>query len=544
MKSGGQFSYVFGADGGYAHVHQQEPELAYFSTQLDGLFKVTNWSEGQPIPNSIMYVPMRNEGVSFINAYEMNYADGDQLYYKTHQGIWRTINSGNSWQRIGSDTINSIVRLSLSRDMDPFLYFAGRSTDDGDMHIMVNKNALTGDTIQPVFKISDNDLLFESSSIKVGVHPHNNARILFSFYNYTSILDQCWLLDIAPDGSTELTNVTGDLPENMPVNALQFHPADPDNIFLAATDFGLYYTLDAGEHWIKEERMPNVQIFDMRIRPNDGKVFFYTYGRGIWSSNLTVNNNAAHTLPYKEDFESGSWHPLNTSERSNGNGRVKVLKRMVGPDFYFLNLDMSTGERTGGDCSFILPVDPGEAELLHISYFYFLHGEELESSLSGIHVARVENGAFTQIRSFEDLAVTPAGQDSIEYIVAGANTLYFKFEYNGQREIPEGGISLDQIVIRDQDVINTAVTQQLTSEVSLFPNPASTYINVEWKDDLTMDRVDLYNADGRLVHHWPIVSTDALRLELPPSLAAGNYFMRFSDNHMVLGGKQLVINRD
>lgn len=60
----------------------------------------------------------------------------------------------------------------------------------------------------------------------------------------------------------------------------------PDSVLLAATAFGLYYTTNNGKTWIKETRIPNVAIFEMKLRASDKNLFLFTHGRGVWHIEL------------------------------------------------------------------------------------------------------------------------------------------------------------------------------------------------------------------------------------------------------------------
>jgi Secretion system C-terminal sorting domain len=78
---------------------------------------------------------------------------------------------------------------------------------------------------------------------------------------------------------------------------VQAHPDRPDQVYFAATMFGLYYTIDDGKTWTKETRVPNVAISQMKMRVSDRTLFLFTYGRGIWQLNL---KNLKNPTPVEE----------------------------------------------------------------------------------------------------------------------------------------------------------------------------------------------------------------------------------------------------
>ncbi len=339
-----QSFYVFGADGGYAHLHQEDANIVYYSTQNEGLFRAVGVQGGTPLPTAISYPPMYNEGVRFINPYEMNYVDGNQLYYRTDKGLWRSDNRGNAWEKMNDSVdIGLIRRIAISTDKDPHVYFNGY--DQNRYSIFRSKDGLTNESIEEVYSISGNSSIDNSSSITLDVHPDNNDRILLANYNYSDELDQIWLLNDVNDDNS-IVNVTGNLPDNLPVNSIKFHPYDPEKIMLDGTDFGLYYTLDGGQNWIKENRLPNVQVFDIRIRKDDGAVFLFTYGRGIWKAEMQLNEIAYADLPYEQDFESGSFDAFTEVNRTSAYGRIKTKKV---DDSFTASLDVSLSDGTSSE---------------------------------------------------------------------------------------------------------------------------------------------------------------------------------------------------
>jgi hypothetical protein len=81
------------------------------------------------------------------------------------------------------------------------------------------------------------------------------------------------------------TNISGDLPPGLPVNMLAVDPANPDAVFFAGTDFGLYYTIDSGKTWQKDYRLPNVAVHEIKMR-EDRTLFAFTHGRGMFAIQL------------------------------------------------------------------------------------------------------------------------------------------------------------------------------------------------------------------------------------------------------------------
>ncbi len=55
------------------------------------------------------------------------------------------------------------------------------------------------------------------------------------------------------------------------------------NLLFAGTEYGLFVTLDAGQHWLAfRNGMPNVRVDDLLIHPRDRDLIVGTHGRSIW----------------------------------------------------------------------------------------------------------------------------------------------------------------------------------------------------------------------------------------------------------------------
>ncbi|MCP4123761.1 MAG: hypothetical protein GY751_18590 [Bacteroidetes bacterium] len=535
-----QNSYVFGADGGYTHVHQQDDRTAYFSTQNDGLYRTDFWKQGVGIPVNIMQYQISSEGVSFINTYEMNYADGDQLYYKTHKGIWRSRNRGSVREKMNQDDIHQIYRLSLSYEKDPSLYFAGKN-DVNSTSLYRSTDALTNNEFESVFSITGNPELSNRSTIQIDIHPNNNERILFSYYNYTSQLDQCWMIENTATTNVTVQNVTGNLPENLPVNVLKFHPYDPDNIFLAGTDFGLYYTLDAGQTWHKEAGLPNVQIFDLRIRPEDGKVFFYTFGRGIWMASLKLSESTS-ALPYSQDFESGNWLSSVTIEKQNNNGRIKVRSGSDGTsNLNLLVLDLSYESEILTSCRYIEKIEITELVEHQLIYDVNILEDHLNSN-SGIFISYDNGSSYDRLQQLDTMEHLSWFRDTIVFTPELTGTILLKFEYSGRKEFPIGGLVFDNIGLDVREIVTpTAIEQDALSQVNIFPNPASDLLTITGLGSMRLKTIRLTSLNGSHIAEWKVQGQQSGQFTLPENISNGLYYLSFTSERGYLGSKAIAV---
>ena len=271
--SNGVATKFFGGDGAYSHISQQNPNILYCATQNGKTyFKNGNANQVDVTPGTAV-----SEGVDFINQFEMNYADGNQLYYRSNKGIWRSINNGVFWEKLNKTTISNINAIGVTRDADPTVYLGG----SGIFYRIENAaTRAAGQTLKNLASLLPANM---RSSVwgTISFHPSDKTTMFVGLTTISS-LPRAWKGMYVNTDTMKWVSISGNLPKNLSVYQVQAHPDAPETIFFAATDFGLYYTLDGGQNWEKETRMPNVAIFEMKLRPEDKKLFLFTHGRSAW----------------------------------------------------------------------------------------------------------------------------------------------------------------------------------------------------------------------------------------------------------------------
>ncbi len=269
---------VRGADGAYGHISQQDENLAYSSTQNEGIAMTTNFLSPSVSWNNISNSAFTGK-VDFINAYQINYADGYQLYYRTGQGLWRTTDGGGSWTQI-TKTISGIKGIGVSEHENPTVYFGGSNS----LFYRINNAASAAAGSEKSLNLSVPSNASASLINGIYVAPRTRDKLFVALSNYSS-KPRAWRVDKADTDTPVWSNISGDLPANLPVNYLVCDPVMQDSMYFAATDFGLYYTTNGGKNWFKDTRIPNVAVHEVKIR-GDRKLFVFTHGRGIFYLSL------------------------------------------------------------------------------------------------------------------------------------------------------------------------------------------------------------------------------------------------------------------
>lgn len=275
------FRQVYGGDGSFCHIHQQNPNIAYMSSQNANLRKTGALTSSSPSTISAITSNVQADGVWFINPFEMNYLDGDMLFFPSRRGLWMSFDGAQFWTQI-VDRKSNMYAVGIPYVENPQRVYLG-----GDnlqlFRVEDPINATTGNEVSLRKNLPDN--LNNGFIACITVHPRDDGTLYLTMSNYSNA-PKVLRVDSAHTDNPVWTDISGDLPQGLPANWIEVDPYRPDDFLVVATDFGLYTTSNGGENWVKEERIPNVSIHNIRMRYTDRKLFVFTHGRGGWAMNL------------------------------------------------------------------------------------------------------------------------------------------------------------------------------------------------------------------------------------------------------------------
>lgn len=279
------FNHIFGGDGAFTAIHQQSPIIGYISWQNGHILKCYDATNPLPYFDYILGEMDADNDYNidddtwFINPFEINKQDGDQLFFVTKERLWRSINGGNIWEEC-TQPINQLYAIGISNELFPTVYVGGR----GKLYRLDDAyNSLPADEVNLSASIPSSITLSFMSNIIVSAN--NPSTIYVSLSSYVN-QPRVWKVTNAKT-TPVWTSIHGDLPSGLPVNWIEVSPYN-ENIMAAATDFGLYTTIDGGNQWILEEDIPMVPIHQLRLRHSDNTLFIFTHGRGVWKANLPL----------------------------------------------------------------------------------------------------------------------------------------------------------------------------------------------------------------------------------------------------------------
>jgi photosystem II stability/assembly factor-like uncharacterized protein len=226
--------------------------------------------------------------------------DPKRLYYAS-QRVWRSDDRGDSWRAISDDLSRRQDRITLplmdrvwsfdapwdlsamskfgtvtslaESPLDENLLYAG--TDDGLIQISEDGGAswrridgLPG--VPPGSFVND---------IKADLHDADTVYLVIDDHksgDFTPFILR------STDRGRSWRSMAGDLPARHLVWRLVQDHVNPD-LFFAGTEFGVFFTVDAGNHWVKlEGGVPTISFRDLAIQRRENDLVGATFGRGFY----------------------------------------------------------------------------------------------------------------------------------------------------------------------------------------------------------------------------------------------------------------------
>jgi photosystem II stability/assembly factor-like uncharacterized protein len=292
---------TLGADG---HDQATEPgsTIHYGEYQQGVLFRVDR-TTGEPV----FIQPQAGEGEDFERfnwdaPIEVSFHDPARIYHAS-QRVWRSDDRGDSWTAISGDLTRDQERIELEimgrqmswdnpwdvlamsnyntitslgeSPLDEELIYAG--TDDGLLHVTedgggswrrLEVGSLPG--VPPTAFVNDIKAdHHDPNTVYVALDDHKNGD--FSPYLVKS-----------EDRGRSWTSLAGDLPDRHLVWRVVQDHVDPELLF-AATEFGLFFTVDGGESWTElDAGAPTIAFRDVVIQRDHEDVVAASFGRGIF----------------------------------------------------------------------------------------------------------------------------------------------------------------------------------------------------------------------------------------------------------------------
>lgn len=287
---------VFGGDGFQAVFHPGNPNIFYYETQNGYFYGTTDGGSFDNGWTGIDDADRRSWDMPYAisrNNPEIMYAGTYRIYQSSgHLAQWTPVSEDLTDGIIYAPRFHTISTLNESPLNNDLLY-AG--TTDG--------NVWAGHPFSQVWtNVSDGLPDRYVSAVKA-----SETNVKRVFVSHTGYKDNDFTPHIhrSDDQGAHWTSISGDLP-NLAVNDIIVLPGTQDSVIFAATDGGVYGTLNGGTHWERlGTGMPIIPVFSLGINPSKHTLFAGTYARSIQSfplDSLKFGSSGVH-FPENAGFE-------------------------------------------------------------------------------------------------------------------------------------------------------------------------------------------------------------------------------------------------
>jgi len=226
--------------------------------------------------------------------------DPKRLFYAS-QRVWRSDDRGDSWRAISGDLTRNLDRLKLpmmgrvwsldaawdllamskygtvtslaQSPVDEQLIYAG--TDDGLLQVTEDSGA----TWRKIDRLPGVPEFFFVNDVKADLHDADTVYVAVDDHKAGDF--KPYLLK-SSDRGRSWKSMTGDLPDRHLVwRIVQDH--ERPELFFLGTEFGVFFTVDAGKRWVElEGGAPNIPFRDLAIQRRENDLVGATFGRSFW----------------------------------------------------------------------------------------------------------------------------------------------------------------------------------------------------------------------------------------------------------------------
>lgn len=293
----------FGGDGFQTIIDPTNANVYYVEAPYGELYKTTN-NGGNFNPISS---PNFEEESAWSTPFIMAPKNNTTLYTGRTM-VWRTTNGGSLWTSISPEFGNPHITCLAVSPSNANIIYAGlgsgrikKTTNNGTDWIDVNTSASSDVTSIVCHPTNPNVAL-----VSLAAASSNSIRVMKT-----------------TNGGDDWINVSGTgtavLP-GAPVNQLAIDSLSPSSIWYAATDNGIYYTLDTGKKWsVAGAGLGLSPCWDVQVHPNKTTIRVGTHGRSIWEANTNilpvelssleaVKTSFGTELRWRTDSERGNSH--------------------------------------------------------------------------------------------------------------------------------------------------------------------------------------------------------------------------------------------
>jgi len=288
-----------GGDGFQVRVDPKNPDIIYTMSQYAGIMRYDK-SNGEKI--GIKPQPGINEA-----AYRWNWDspliisphNSNTLYFAANY-LFQSDDNGNSWKKISLDLtrnedrnkkkvmgkvwsvdaifkniftspLGTIVALDESELNEGFIIVG---TDDGLVQI-TKDNGMTWKKYENFPGVPSKAYVTDVLTSK---HDVNTIYVSFNYHKYGDFKPY---LIVTNDGGKTWKSISNNIPKNNFVWSISEDHINPNLLFIG-TEFGMFYSINAGNSWNKFKKIPTIPIRDLEIHKEEDDLIAASFGRGFF----------------------------------------------------------------------------------------------------------------------------------------------------------------------------------------------------------------------------------------------------------------------
>ena len=300
---------------------------AHRHKQSGGFFKSTDggrtWHESEQLKNEA------------IHALRQSPVNPDTLLIGTNNGVYRSKDSGEKWEKLPTTGMTNVNIESLAIDpRDDKAIYAGswhlpfKSTDGGQTWAVTNKGIIDDSDVFAI-EIDERDPDHVIASACSGIYETRNAGASWRKVNgipsqsrrtrailqnpakpsviYAGTTEGFWL---SPDGGDSWKVTTNR--QSFEVNAIAVHPKNPDTVYIGTNNYGVMVSRDGGRNFapsndgysgrraysILPDREVPGRVYATTINTATGGGYFYVSTDGGVNWQLSTRNMPQRLIAY------------------------------------------------------------------------------------------------------------------------------------------------------------------------------------------------------------------------------------------------------
>ena len=288
-----------GGDGFQVRVDPKNPDIIYTMSQYAGIMRYDK-SNGEKI--GIKPQPGISEAAfrwNWDSPLIISPHNSNRLYFAANY-LFQSDNNGDSWKKISTDLtrnedrnkkkvmgkvwsvdaifknvftspLGTIVALDEST-LNEGLIIVG--TDDGLVQI-------TRDNGNTWKKHENFPGVPEKAYVTDVLASKHDLNIIYVSFNYHKYGDFKPYLIVTKDGGKTWKSISNNIPKNNFVWSIVEDHMNPNLLFIG-TEFGMFYSINAGNSWNKFKKIPTIPIRDLEIHKEEDDLVAASFGRGFF----------------------------------------------------------------------------------------------------------------------------------------------------------------------------------------------------------------------------------------------------------------------